>query len=67
VVAGSRPGMQFLLCSDGINKEVSDDELANACREPHSPQQLVDRLFSLSLGRRARDNLSAVIVRLEAT
>jgi protein phosphatase len=65
-VAGSRPGMQFLLCSDGINKELSDDELANVCREPHSPQQLVDCLFALSLAGRACDNLSAVIVRLEA-
>lgn len=67
VVAGCRPGMQFLLCSDGINKELSDEELANACREPKSPRQLVDRLFALSLERRARDNLSAVIVRLEQT
>jgi protein phosphatase len=66
-VAGSRPGMQFLLCSDGINKELSDSELADTCREPHSPQQLVDRLFALSLARRGRDNISAVIVRLEAT
>lgn len=66
-VAGNRPGMQFLLCSDGINKELSDLELAHACRESHSPQQLVDRLFALSLARRARDNISAVIVRLDAT
>lgn len=63
-VTGSRPGMQFLLCSDGINKELSDDELANAFRMPHGPRQIVDRLFALSLARRARDNLSAVIVRL---
>ena len=66
-VAGNRPGMQFLLCSDGINKELSDAELANACREPHSPRQLVEHLFALSLARRGRDNISAVIVRLEAT
>ncbi|MFM0501530.1 PP2C family protein-serine/threonine phosphatase [Paraburkholderia caffeinilytica] len=66
-VARSRPGMQFLLCSDGINKELSDAELAGACRESHSPQQLVDHLVALSLGRRGRDNISAVIVRLEAT
>jgi protein phosphatase len=67
LVAGSRPGMRFLLCSDGINKELSDDELANVCRDPHSPRQLVDRLFALSLARRARDNLSAVIVQIDAT
>lgn len=66
-VAGSRSGMQFLVCSDGINKELSDAELADACNEPLSPRHLVDRLFAQSLARRARDNLSAVIVRLEAT
>lgn len=65
-VTGSRPGTQFLLCSDGINKELSDDELAQACHDPHSPRQVVERLVALSLSRRARDNLSAVIVRLEA-
>ncbi|WP_246793508.1 PP2C family protein-serine/threonine phosphatase [Burkholderia perseverans] len=66
-VAGSRPGVQFLLCSDGINKELSDAELADAFRrQPAEPRQLVDHLFELSLARRARDNLSAVIVRLEA-
>ncbi len=57
--------MLFLLCSDGINKELSDGELADACRDPHTPQQLVDRLLRC-FARRARDNLSAVIVRLEA-
>ncbi|GAB7535573.1 PP2C family serine/threonine-protein phosphatase [Burkholderia sp. 22PA0099] len=64
-VAGSRPGMEFLLCSDGINKELSDSELASACREPLAPWQRVDRLCALSMARRARDNLSAVIVRLD--
>jgi protein phosphatase len=65
-VAGSRPGMQFLLCSDGVNKELSDRELTVACREPHSPDQQIERLFELALARRARDNISAVIVRLDA-
>lgn len=70
-VAGSRPGMVFLLCSDGINKELGDDELADVCRAPQGPQQgpqqRVERLFALALAREARDNLSAVIVQLEAT
>jgi protein phosphatase len=65
VVAGSRPGMQFVLCSDGINKEMSDAELDEACRRVPEPQALVARLFDLALSRAARDNVSAVIVRLE--
>ncbi|WP_313064392.1 protein phosphatase 2C domain-containing protein [Paraburkholderia sp. LEh10] len=65
-VAGSRPGMQFLLCSDGVTKELSDGELSVICREQQSPHQQIERLFSLALGRGARDNISALIVRLEA-
>lgn len=65
VVADSRPGMQFVLCSDGINKEMSDDELDDACRRVPEPRALVARLFDLAMSRAARDNVSAVIVRLE--
>jgi protein phosphatase len=64
-VAGSRPGMQFLLCSDGINKELSDEELGLACRDSVEPHECLARLFALALRRSARDNLSAVLVRLE--
>ncbi|TCV95833.1 protein phosphatase [Luteibacter rhizovicinus] len=65
VVAGCRPGMQFLLCSDGINKEIPDDELDAECGRARDPQSLLGRLFELALGRAARDNVSAVIVRLQ--
>uniref|UniRef100_UPI003C7E7C75 PP2C family protein-serine/threonine phosphatase n=1 Tax=Burkholderia gladioli TaxID=28095 RepID=UPI003C7E7C75 len=65
-VAGSRAGTEFLLCSDGSNKELGDEELAVLFGEPATPRQRVDRLFELSMSRRARDNISAVIVRLEA-
>ncbi|MEX3899865.1 PP2C family serine/threonine-protein phosphatase [Paraburkholderia sp. BR10954] len=66
-VAGSRPGMQFLLCSDGVNKELSDGELTATLREPDSPDRQIERLFALALARPARDNISAVIVRIEAS
>ncbi|GLQ91186.1 PP2C family protein-serine/threonine phosphatase [Dyella acidisoli] len=65
VVAGSRPGMAFLLCTDGINKELSDAELDQECRTNTDPQMLLARLFELSLNRAGRDNISAVIVRLQ--
>jgi protein phosphatase len=67
-VTGSRAGMQFLLCSDGINKELSDAELELAYRERDAvPEERVTQLFAQALGRSARDNLSAVIVRLGET
>ena len=65
VVAGSRPGMAFVLCSDGINKEMSDAELDDECRRTQQPQNLVADLFEVALSRAARDNISAVVVRLQ--
>lgn len=65
VVAGRRPGMQYVLCSDGINKEMSDAEMAQACRGSEAPQTALNNLLGLALGRAARDNVSAVVVRLQ--
>lgn len=65
VVAGCRAGMQFVLCSDGINKEMSDAELETECRRHDTPQALLDSLLGLALGRAARDNVSAVVMRLQ--
>ncbi|KRE88292.1 phosphoprotein phosphatase [Frateuria sp. Soil773] len=64
-VAGSRQDMQFVLCSDGINKEMSDAEIGAECRAQRAPQDLLAGLFGLALGRAARDNVSAVAVRLQ--
>lgn len=65
VVTGSRPGMQFVLCSDGINKEMSDAEIDDECRRDVPAQDLATRLMGLALSRAARDNVSAVTVRLQ--
>lgn len=65
VVADNRPGTQFVLCSDGINKEMSDAEIDATCHGQSSPQAVLDDLFETSLGRAARDNVSAVVVSLQ--
>jgi protein phosphatase len=65
VVAGNRPGMQFVLCSDGINKEMTDEELDAHCARLRAPGELLQDLFAIALGRAGRDNVSAVIVRLQ--
>ncbi|AZR22888.1 serine/threonine-protein phosphatase [Xanthomonas vasicola] len=65
-VCARRPGQHFLLCSDGINKELSDDEIATHCRRERQPSALLARLFDTALGRAGRDNISAVALRLAA-
>ncbi|MBS0383184.1 MAG: serine/threonine-protein phosphatase [Proteobacteria bacterium] len=64
VVASHRPGTQFVLCSDGINKELSDAEIGAACAQHALPDDALTAMFETSLDRGARDNLSAVVVRL---
>lgn len=63
-IADSAEGATFVLCSDGINKEIGDEELDLECRRARDPQALVRRLFELALGRAARDNVSAIAVQL---
>lgn len=65
LVAGNRPGMEFLLCSDGINKEIPDEELDEEYRRGLPPDKLVSRLFELALERAGRDNISAISVQLK--
>lgn len=65
VVAGCRPDMQFVLCSDGVNKEMTDDEIEQSCRCQKAPQDVLNNLLAVALGRAARDNVSAVVVRLQ--
>lgn len=54
-------GDLFLLCSDGLNKEVADDEIARVL-ERFPLQEAAERLLALSLERGARDNVTFVLV-----
>lgn len=55
----------FLLCSDGLNKEVSDSEI-DACFEQMPYIQAMDCLIELSLQRGGRDNITVVMVQARA-
>ncbi len=56
------PGDTFLLCSDGLNKEVPDQEIENILHtEPLA--QVVSRLIELALQRGARDNVTVVLAK----
>ena len=59
-----RPGMQLLLCSDGLTEEVPEQTIAailadNEC----SAQECVDILVATALDAGGSDNITAVLVR----
>ena len=52
----------FLLCSDGITRHVSDDELLQIMRSGQNPNNICEQLKEMCFARGAEDNLTAVIV-----
>jgi protein phosphatase len=59
-----RPGMQLLLCSDGLTEEVDDSEIARVIGQHDcSAQECVDTLVAAALDGGGSDNITVVPVR----
>lgn len=63
VVFDVEPHDTYLLCSDGLYREVSLDEM-HRCLSGDSPQAMADELLALALAGSARDNISMVVTHL---
>src|SRR5690349_21745956 len=59
-----KPGMQLLLCSDGLTEEVKDAAIAAIVgREDLTPQECVDHLILAALDGGGSDNVTVILVR----
>jgi serine/threonine-protein phosphatase Stp1 len=58
-------GDRFLLCTDGLSKAVDDTALADILRA-HPPDPAADKMLEAALARRARDNVTAVVLEVAA-
>jgi protein phosphatase len=59
-----RPGMQLLLCSDGLTEEVDDPGIARVLSHTEcSAQECVDGLVAAALDGGGSDNVTVVLVR----
>ncbi len=58
-------GDAFLVCSDGLTKELADDELAPVL-EFLDCEEAAEELMRLSLARGARDNVTLAVIRFES-
>ena len=54
----------FLLCSDGLTEHNTDEDLADMLRRGQSAQDACDALIAQTLERGAKDNTTAVVVKL---
>lgn len=58
------PNTTFLICSDGITRHISDDEINALLFSSHQPSEICQRMKEICYDRGAEDNLTAVIVRV---
>ncbi len=54
--------MRFLLCSDGLTNEVSNDDIARILAEFEDPQQAAQELVNAANHNGGRDNITTVVV-----
>ena len=59
-----KPGMQLLLCSDGLTEEVDDRSIARVLAHSDcSAQECVDTLVAAALDGGGSDNVTVILVR----
>jgi protein phosphatase len=58
------PSDQYFLCSDGLNKVMSDTEIEHALISMPT-KSITSRLIEVALARKARDNVTVIVVRNE--
>jgi protein phosphatase len=58
------PGDVLLLCSDGLGKELGDDEILQVVNETPDPADLAKRLIQLANEAGGRDNVTVAAARL---
>lgn len=59
-------GDTFLLCSDGLNKAVSDSEIAALLSRQDDCQETAQALIQLALVRGASDNVTTVVINIRS-
>jgi protein phosphatase len=57
-----RSGDWILLCSDGLNDELTDADIADVLRASKTPDEAGDALIAAALTRGGHDNVSVIIV-----
>lgn len=58
---------RFLICSDGLTNELTDDEIREVLRGDQTPDTCASALLAAALAHGARDNVSVVIVDVWST
>lgn len=59
------PGQTFLICSDGLNGELTDHQIASVLARPGTTTELARQLVAEAVAAGGSDNVTALVLRLE--
>jgi protein phosphatase len=65
ILGKPKAGDVYLLCSDGLTKMVDDDDIRQVLQE-NAPQEAVEKLIAAANARGGMDNVTTVVVKVEA-
>ncbi|WP_144795481.1 PP2C family serine/threonine-protein phosphatase [Microbacterium paludicola] len=60
-------GDRFVICSDGLTKELTDYGIQHFLREHDDPAAAVDAMLAAALENGGRDNVTLIVVKIERT
>lgn len=60
-------GDRFVICSDGLTKELTDYGIQHFLREKDDPADAVDAMLAAALENGGRDNVTLIVVKIERT
>jgi protein phosphatase len=55
-------GTRYVICSDGVDEHLTQDEISNTLALDCSPSQLIRQLMSICLERGGNDNISIIVL-----
>ncbi|WP_019529446.1 PP2C family protein-serine/threonine phosphatase [Dasania marina] len=60
-----KSGDRYLLCSDGLNDELADDEIETILNSEQNTPELIDTLVERALHHGGRDNVSVIVIDID--
>jgi serine/threonine protein phosphatase PrpC len=60
-----QPGDRFLLCSDGVNDGLEDDDICALLKDGTDPQEIAEAIVQAALNGGSKDNITSAVVFVE--
>ena len=65
ILARPQPGDSYILCSDGLNKMLEDEQIAEGLRVAATPELAVETLVSRANQAGGRDNITVILIQVK--